>query len=106
MPSNNQTSKKPPTEIYRREGRNWLILLGLIVAALLVSAAIALGGRWVYREFVKDEPGKSAPEIQGANGTAGPESSGAEETQSVPSTEGANTGGQDDSSENLPVTGG
>lgn len=56
-----QKIKHTDTEIYRREGSRWPILLGLIVAALVVATAVALGGRWAYRELTKDEPEKAAP---------------------------------------------
>ena len=48
-------------EVVRREGRRWPILLALVLAALLISTAIALGGRWAYREFIKEEPAVPSP---------------------------------------------
>lgn len=56
-----EQTKETRTEVYRREGSRWPILLGLIVAALIVATAVALGGRWAYRELTKNEPEKAAP---------------------------------------------
>jgi len=54
-------------EVVRKEGRRWPILLALVIAALLVSTAVALGGRWAYREFIKDEPLKNPSPTQAGN---------------------------------------
>ena len=103
MATNNQGPKKTQTEIYRRESRRWPILLILVLGALLFSTAVALGSRWVYREFVKDQPAQSPVPTATDRAPAVPETSGTEESQQSEDT--GSEAGQN-SNDNLPVTGG
>lgn len=105
MAVNNQQSKKQQTEVYRKEGRKWPVLLVLVIAALLVSAAVALTSRWVYREFIKDQPSQNPVPAQADKLPA--ESSSSENKQST-QTESNSSGesGQNNSEADLPVTGG
>ncbi|MBI2007797.1 hypothetical protein HYS85_00970, partial [Candidatus Saccharibacteria bacterium] len=41
-----------------REGRQWMMLLIYMLIALVVAAAVVLGGRWVYNQVRDNEPAK------------------------------------------------
>ena len=105
MATDNQRSKKQQTDVFRREGRNWLVLLVLVIAALLISSAVALGARWIYREFIKDEPARTPVPTATDRLPAASETSGAENTQS-PETGADSAENQNSTDDSLPVTGG
>jgi len=99
-----KSEKNQNTQVFRREGRNWLILLLLVLAALVVATGITLGSRWVYREYIEDEPEPVSPlEIQSEGQTAP-----ADATEQKTQTEGAGSSesNQNEPSEPLPATGG
>lgn len=50
----------PPiiTQVRRREGRQWTMLLIYMLIALIVAAGVVLGGRWIYNSVRDNEPAK------------------------------------------------
>jgi hypothetical protein len=69
-------------ETIRREGRRWPLLLLLIIVSLIVATGVALGGRWVYREYVEDGPKQAAPaETQATEQSQTEQQNGGDESQ-------------------------
>ncbi|OGL25999.1 hypothetical protein A2708_01965 [Candidatus Saccharibacteria bacterium RIFCSPHIGHO2_01_FULL_49_21] len=89
----------------RREGRRWPVLLTLIIASLVVATAVAFGARWVYREYIEDEPAGTPAELQGGEV---PDNAGERSQQSggEGDSAGSEQGGTGTETSPLPDTGG
>lgn len=86
---NNTIVETTPTEPdYNEPGRNWLKLIGMVLAAIIVAVLLVLGARWVYNA-ITDSGTERTGSGQPADETKLPQEPGA--TSSTSSTN-ANTG--------------
>lgn len=82
---NNRVVETQPTEpdLVDEPGHNWLRIIGMILAAIVVSVLLIFVARWIYQSFTDDNAptttqnprpseGNKAPAGQGPQQTANP----------------------------------